>query len=914
MKKFKRIFLAIITLALGLTLASCKNEDARNTSVPYGTIASQKDIVEGKLSAKTYYNKLRSKSYDTFLKELKYQIYSEEIATLTKLLYNETLTDADKKVLSYTSEAADEETINYLYARFNKLVGNTLASSIYGTYSLSSFNNKTEEAKELSVAKYVQAQARKGVTVDPSTITYTIDEVSKTILVDYTKLDKEIVKEVILTQAQILQAEKELYNQTETILDDEEKEISNKNYLFGEAKLRSTYERSLMTYGTYQAVIIQFNSYKDAKAAVAKVTTDPATDPAKFYTELYNAHYGYRNDNVTSIEDDKFTYVVNEDKDQLSEISSGVYTLVTETLEDGDFLTEPRNINNKYVMAYRISTSYEISGTNEQVEYDDLTETKKDEINLELKKIIVESNGSSYVSTAFNNLLENNTIKIYDPYLEYKFEYAYPDYYDTVTESNNDVLFSVGEFNYKVDDFYALMNKLIGQTTILEHFSLEYAYQIKDEYVGEETEKTNSEALETAIKAFEKNQNTTYPAEIGLETFLLASYGYTSEEDVLKYYYSASSALSSYKSEIVSEDWVQPSDENKDLNVMSDYAKKVINALLTSGNPYNELFSIDIDHILINLDDNGDGNPDDPNTFLNDNKNVNPEEFQASVAALAQAIYTEAAWLVKKGNTTFEAFQFIVKQYNKGEALYSIENKTWDDYKTYNFLLTAEQLASSGNITQNSVSNFVVPFADYVKTIASQLEESKIDEDNGSVVIINNGQAEIVEENASSITFDSLCATNYGFHLLVVNKIEDIDGLKDTSTKYNTHFFKISSGEDKENEEDDVYVTISTVNENETKATAEQLYVYLTQKELSITSSLDDEITAVLGDIYDDAIEVYTGINFQTLVLIDTLIAENQELASLINVERAYYVNVVTGYDSESPYLVWCNDTSVFRK
>ena len=101
-------------------------------------------------------------------------------------------------------------------------------------------------------------------------------------------------------------------------------------------------------------------------------------------------------------------------------------------------------------------------------------------------------------------------------------------------------------------------------------------------------------------------------------------------------------------------------------------------------------------------------------SFVKDYENVSAD-FKTSVEKLAQAIYTEAAWLVEKGNTTFEAFQYIVKQYNKGEALHSIEGANWDQYKTYNFLLTAEQLASSSDITQDSVSNFVVPFKEYVE-------------------------------------------------------------------------------------------------------------------------------------------------------------------------------------------------------
>jgi hypothetical protein len=29
--------------------------------------------------------------------------------------------------------------------------------------------------------------------------------------------------------------------------------------------------------------------------------------------------------------------------------------------------------------------------------------------------------------------------------------------------------------------------------------------------------------------------------------------------------------------------------------------------------------------------------------------------------------------------------------------------------------------------------------------------------------------------------------------------------------------------------------------------------------------------------------------------------------------ERAYYVNLVTKYDTTSPYAAWCSDTTVFR-
>jgi hypothetical protein len=142
--------------------------------------------------------------------------------------------------------------------------------------------------------------------------------------------------------------------------------VKNSYNLFTEAKYKSTYESSIMNYGTYKAVIIQFNSYKEAQNAISKVSAS-IDNPDAFYLELYNSQYSYKQ--ATSLDDARFTYEVNEKINELSKISAGVSTLVTDTLnvenKEDSYLKEPRNINNKYVMAYVISAD-------EHVEYDDL--------------------------------------------------------------------------------------------------------------------------------------------------------------------------------------------------------------------------------------------------------------------------------------------------------------------------------------------------------------------------------------------------------------------------------------------------------------------------------------------------------------------------------------------------------------
>jgi hypothetical protein len=927
MKQLKRIFLAIVTLALGLTLVSCKNKDARNEHVPYGSLTSDTVVAKNdaySLDAKTYYDLLRSKSYDTFVNELKYELFKNEITAIKNLLDNN-LSDTDKAALSYTGNAADAD-VEYLSQKYNKLVGTSLASSIYGTYSLTAINNKTEKDIKLSVEKYIKNQARKGITVNEAALAYAEDTELNIITVSYKNLPEEIYKEAILSQAQSLYTEKELYKiagqpTIESVNEDGETvDVKNSYQVFTEAQYKSTYESTLKTYGTYKAVVIQFNSYKEAKRAVSNVEAS-ITNPTAFYLELYNEQYKYKQ--VESLDDAAFTYKVNENVNELNKISSAAYTLVTQTLEDGEFLTEPRNINNKYVMAYRLSTEFKYEQDVEEINFDTF-----EKLNV-LKRTIVENNASSYATQALNKLIESKDIKIFDPFLEYKFEYQYPTQYDTIEVNkkdpkNNTILFSVDGVEYTVDKFFELISKTAGQSVILEYFQLQYASQLVDKYVTEKTQKTNKETLDAAIKAFKDGENTTYPAEIGKETFLFANYGYISEEDVIKYYYNASSALSSYKDEIVNEKWAV-----KDTNEISDVAKNLISLLLQSGSNYQDIFSLDLDHILINIDDNNDGNPDNPKDFLAKYPNV-AEDFKKSVEKLAQAIYAESKYLVTKGNTTFEAFQYIVKQYNKGADLHTdvapFAGTMWDNYKTYNFLLTAEQLASSSDITQETVSNFVVPFADYVKDIAKSYSNSRdVDYDNGQVIIVKDHKAikVDVDKNAedevysvNDITYDTLCETSFGYHLLSINEYNETEDLETTSTannsKYYEHFYKIYDAED---ENDDIYVTVNTENSNKNTATVGQLFVYLTQKELNVTSTLNTDIAEVLGALYNETINTYVGTNFQTLVLIDTLniSSDNEAYQKMITNERAYYVDLVTNYGEKTQFATWCADTTVFR-
>ena len=58
----------------------------------------------------------------------------------------------EKATLAYTNKAEDAD-IEYLYEKYDTLLGNSLATAIYGTYSLSTFNAKSDADKELNLER-----------------------------------------------------------------------------------------------------------------------------------------------------------------------------------------------------------------------------------------------------------------------------------------------------------------------------------------------------------------------------------------------------------------------------------------------------------------------------------------------------------------------------------------------------------------------------------------------------------------------------------------------------------------------------------------------------------------------------------------------------------------------------------------
>ena len=428
MKYIKKIILLALILVLGVSISSC-SKSTRNTVVPYGdlnldeVVATAKDNIS--LTNSRLYSRLRTKGYDLVTEAIKKILYSKEITAITNLINSTSyasLSAEDKKTLAFNDD--DTQTNEITEARYNQLkndltkeFSNSIIQSIFASTDTYTINSKTDEEIEICYTKYIESFARKNQTITKDILVNNISDDNGTTVIDITKLPSEIMSPLILSKAENFYAQKELYK----IADQEylnvgtDEEEKNSNYLFKESSIISNYDSTFKTYGSYNAIIITFNSRNEAMKTMQVLTEDiNSTNVLDSYLKLYNAYYSCYGtqtaDDVADKGNKLFNYVISEDENQLDEISDSVATLITDTLEDGEFLTEPRNLNNKYVLAYRISATFDY----EEKDYEQLDEATKNTLEELIKINLVESSASSYVSTVFNDLIENSNLEIYN--------------------------------------------------------------------------------------------------------------------------------------------------------------------------------------------------------------------------------------------------------------------------------------------------------------------------------------------------------------------------------------------------------------------------------------------------------------------------------------------------------------------
>ncbi|MGI6392734.1 MAG: hypothetical protein ACOX16_03895 [Candidatus Izemoplasmatales bacterium] len=356
----------------------------------------------------------------------------------------------------------------------------------------------------------------------------------------------------------------------------------------------------------------------------------------------------------------------------------------------------------------------------------------------EIETLLVKSNlaDSSFTAERLVELRRERGFKIFDYFLgiDYKridAEYE-PDevghatnlaaYDDTVITADAFFDFAMKQ-NAPINLLYAAQMPYLIKT----HYADIYCYgdDVCDYDVATNTsmkmEKHRSDLLERK-KAFLESS---YAAYYTFEEYVYLGFRATSEDELLKTYYVklALQPVAIYE-EIMANDW----------KLLEEYLKDKVDEA------YDNYFSLNVNHLLIYVDRNEDGSPDDYNEF------VEGEADQERYADLITAF--EEAILLYLNESDENTFQTLITAYNRAKRT----DPVWGEFKNYGFYLMQENLSSSGSLTYAKSNNV------YVSAFVEGMKEAY--------------EAYRLETNITKTEYlhETFVETVFGLHLLNVTK------------------------------------------------------------------------------------------------------------------------------------------------
>ena len=453
-----------------------------------------------------------------------------------------------------------------------------------------------------------------------------------------------------------------------------------------------------------------------------------------------------------------------------------------------------------------------------------------------------------------------------------------------------------------VRDFYNKLVKIMGISTALDYFTSEslLTSDFKDKLTADDLKNIDKEINDTKA-AFENNEfaSNGYPTSIGLDVFNFVYYGTTDENQIKEF----------YKSQEIWNYYLKDKPEEY-YNLLYEFGKQYAGYTTVDGENKTDVegkyFDLSVKHILLTVDYDGDGNPDDPEIYMNKLSTDDQEALLTAVKEAMVAIVEEVNYLVEEDKTTLlKALDFVQERFHYSGDLGKLESnpsKNWDDYKTkFNLNLKIEDL---GSVNNTSASRYVNEFSIGVQKLYAQLKEKSLLNDDylyGEILEKTvEGQDEPVdtthEERLASIEKE-LIPTSFGYHILASYNSSTLTSAKytesnDTSKQYQNIKVKLNGVEtvienaysDEEKDASGNYVKYASLN---------QIKIYDAQIGTDDgVKDLPPGAKTFIGKFYSDFNSKYTNSTFKNILYAYTYLLDSLDETTKANVEKFLEIQI----------------------
>lgn len=663
--------------------------------------------------------------------------------------------------------------------------------------------------------------------------------------------------------------------------------------------------------GTYRKdnevgyISVKYNNLNEAKDHVLDLDND--FDNLKKIIEYYN-QLKYLDEDKIDIDFEENNTVEkiiealknNEEYNELfffekslvnSTISTQVNKLKTSLPKDEEtyqrYFTEPMKIGKNYYLIYKLQD--EVT----DLAYDKLSETEQEEkFDLAKEELLKDKLTSTYINTVLSDRFKDVELTVYDPVIEQMFINSYSITSSKET-SNNKIL--TAKYNDKtldvtVDELFTELEEKVGYIVgyqILANKYLLKNYKDKISSLNEDLIDEKTSEYENVIESFKNDEYSKdgYSKDIDQSIFEQLYFGIPGgEENIINYYYLQDTLYDLFLSDY------------KD----TDYEKfKTYSDLL-----YNRDYSLDVSHILIYVDLNEDGTPDDP-TLLD-------ETVQQNIEVLVKELFKEIYDFISNEellSSYEETFEHFKEEYDKSDRF----NGEYQKYHESYLNLKYEDLS---DVSIDDLKNYDEKFAIKVNEfIQNQLnDETKIDFDE---TYKDKPYLDIIGEDENKTL--NFIKSSFGYHSIILNGEDtDHDSLTakyEESSDYDDLYNDITINDDIKNI--NAYNEEETISINQIKIYANQ--VYTTYGVTSLPSSVKSYAKTYL----DPVLEQYRSTENKTLMLIinlgtidfkinkehnENIFNKYQESLKDTLTEKDSYERFTTEDDIKSPYENWIID------
>lgn len=899
-KNLRKLAIFVLVSAGLLTLAACSSSEA----VPYGSLTDNAYMTVGDVtvSEKELYNQLRLQGASVLATMIDEQVFATQLATVTQMLasgdadLNSYLDDTVNSAIHSTSDADALKTLydehpdqfirdieqyaDSLYLLDNTLDINSIISSIENlastqanAYSGYSSIPLMVDRYGLRVAEryYAQDLLNSEVADETSDQYISADDILayyKSNMMDQYDVNALVIRFINLNEANAALYQENLKADSKGLwykipdirilpgnpgyidLTDETpqsgykhvKDILDSLGILG--KLGTNYEDraqiSVADYENYyKAYVINTNrtdGLSDEALTTAQVKDEFVTiynilnPAAQVEVAVDGSIVGVAGSEFSSL----YTY------DDLTTINTSLRSHIYTTLVSEASMTDPNDTTNGKPYSSRVQTFgtsrylvFKLSddSASQDLVYNADSETFMDtpEAQAVQDQILADMTDakltSTYISDKVNAMYEDMNLDIYDYVVRTFYEKSY-GYTGTTKDKSGDILATADDITITVDDFYARLEKTYGINLSLDLASNKL-FEQSTKYTVSDTDMADYQSqFEDIISQFSADNFSSngYPASMGRQNFLLLAFGSTSNEEAINQLF-------------VYPDLRQQYLDDKEAQYTDVYSKLADLAALQ----YNNFESINVSHLLIYFDKNGDGTPDDPTAYLDSLGATSAAQVLDGLTNLVQLIYS------RLGNYTGMAagLSAIATEFNNSGRIvtgsvtppydYQIE-QLWAPYRQLGFYLKYETISSAITNTSNFITGSSVldqVFYDRAMQMLTTLQGMADDESKFPYL-------DLYDSVITNAALDEVKSA-FGWHLILATSVAD----------------KVSAIYDSADDETGKYVsadgTLNAYNSTSETLTASQVEYYIkesaTDEGVVLPTNVQSAITAYLTPV-----------------------------------------------------------------